>query len=299
MSMSKDMGGVKVVHKQNGGLLNAWNDGIEFATGEYLTFVDSDDWVDLDYYERMFSSLGERQVDVYCSGGRYIEKEEKTEIVKTLEIPFFYTNGEHRAELIARTLVGWPTGGGRLCDLGYVWDKIYRTEFIKERVLGWNKRSNYGPWPDAMLELCIFTKAERLGGCLEIGNHYRMNVSGQATSRYWENMPEICCNWAQDAYIFLKNDPAFKELVLQEAFITRCQSMLGATALQYFTHPSNKDTYREKAREYKKFKNKKLFKKAIQYKTSFDTKKSYLKYSIMRYTGLWFLYILKYRGTNV
>ena len=51
-NMQKSKGGgviFKAVHKQNAGLLNAWNDGMQLAEGEYLTFVDSDDWVDIDY----------------------------------------------------------------------------------------------------------------------------------------------------------------------------------------------------------------------------------------------------------
>ena len=39
---------VKVVHKMNGGLSDARNYGIEVATGKYILFVDSDDWVELD-----------------------------------------------------------------------------------------------------------------------------------------------------------------------------------------------------------------------------------------------------------
>lgn len=45
---------VKVVHRKNGGLGPARNSGLEVATGEYVGFVDSDDWVDCDMYERLY-----------------------------------------------------------------------------------------------------------------------------------------------------------------------------------------------------------------------------------------------------
>ena len=35
---------IKVFHKENGGLVSAWKYGVEHSTGEYLCFVDSDDW---------------------------------------------------------------------------------------------------------------------------------------------------------------------------------------------------------------------------------------------------------------
>lgn len=286
---------VKVFHKQNGGLVNAWTDGMKLASGEYLAFVDSDDWVDTDFYERMFAALGNRDVDVFCAGGRYVEENGKTKIVKTLNEPFFYQNGDNRAEIIARTLVGWPTEKMNefLCDLGYVWDKIYKTSLIKEHVLGWNKKPNYGPWPDALLELNIFVNASKIGGCLEVGNHYRLNVAGSATTRFWKNLPESCHNWAEDAYEVLENDPDFKNPVLHDAFNARCQMMLFNVA-SYYMHPENKKSYHTRAKEYRTFKNSRHFKEALRHKTSYQSGKSNFRISIMRWTGLWSQYIIKW-----
>jgi len=46
---------IKVIHKANGGLSSARNAGINIAGGDYITFIDSDDWVDLRYFEILLS----------------------------------------------------------------------------------------------------------------------------------------------------------------------------------------------------------------------------------------------------
>ena len=54
---------VKVVHKQNGGLASARNAGMDVMTGEYLFFLDSDDWIDPDGLERLLALAKEYDVD--------------------------------------------------------------------------------------------------------------------------------------------------------------------------------------------------------------------------------------------
>lgn len=48
---------IRVFHKENGGVSSARNFGIEQASGEYICFVDSDDWLDTDYFEKAASFL--------------------------------------------------------------------------------------------------------------------------------------------------------------------------------------------------------------------------------------------------
>lgn len=61
---------IRVIHKENGGLSSARNAGLEIARGEYIGFVDSDDWLELETYEWMLDMALSEDVKLVC-GGRY------------------------------------------------------------------------------------------------------------------------------------------------------------------------------------------------------------------------------------
>lgn len=58
---------IKVIHKENGGAASARNAGLEIATGDYIGFVDSDDWIDKDMYEFLIKQLPEDADFIRCS----------------------------------------------------------------------------------------------------------------------------------------------------------------------------------------------------------------------------------------
>ena len=68
-------GRIRVIHKENGGLSDARNAGIEAATGEYITFVDSDDVVDARYVEGMLAALEQYGADIVQIQYTYYFKE--------------------------------------------------------------------------------------------------------------------------------------------------------------------------------------------------------------------------------
>ena len=55
---------VKVIHKENGGLTSAWKRGSLEATGDYIGYVDSDDYIDHDMYEKMYERAAADGVSV-------------------------------------------------------------------------------------------------------------------------------------------------------------------------------------------------------------------------------------------
>lgn len=67
---------IKVVHKKNGGLASARNEGMKYAQGEYIAFVDSDDWVERNTYKTLYDHICINKSDIINFGYKKIKNGE-------------------------------------------------------------------------------------------------------------------------------------------------------------------------------------------------------------------------------
>lgn len=106
---------IKVIHlKENIGYGGAMNAGLEIATGEYIGFCDSDDWVDEDYYEKLYLKAKETNADIaYTCYKEEFDKYEKT-ILHRVSVSLIANNAQKIYALLN----------------GAVWNKIFKREVI-------------------------------------------------------------------------------------------------------------------------------------------------------------------------
>ena len=66
---------IKVIHQQNGGLSAARNAGLDIATGDYIGFVDSDDYIAPEMYEKLYEALVQSDADVSICNFQRVDEE--------------------------------------------------------------------------------------------------------------------------------------------------------------------------------------------------------------------------------
>lgn len=71
---------IKVLHKKNEGLVNARKDGLTLSSGQYIAYVDGDDWIEPEMYKHMYQIMVSQSVDIIMCG-RYEDTGEVSKAV--------------------------------------------------------------------------------------------------------------------------------------------------------------------------------------------------------------------------
>lgn len=97
---------IKVIHKENSGVSNARNKGLDNATGQYIAFIDSDDWIEPDMYEYMMQKMIENNVDMVRCQLKKIYEDGRTAISYKVSNQIYTNMKEERIGMILEVLNG-------------------------------------------------------------------------------------------------------------------------------------------------------------------------------------------------
>lgn len=116
-----------VIHKPNGGLVSARQAGVEASTGEYVGYVDGDDWIEADMYEKLMQEAETSKADIVISGFKKDLYGKQIEYFN--EIPAGIYDREKIETFILPQMIS--TGEFFQCGLyTYVWNKLFKREVL-------------------------------------------------------------------------------------------------------------------------------------------------------------------------
>jgi glycosyltransferase involved in cell wall biosynthesis len=159
---------VKVIHKNNGGLVSARKAGAEIASGEYIFCVDGDDWVSTEYIEDFNVAISQYKPDLVCSG--YVQTDEITEKLCAFEIDSgYYDHSKIKRDIYPiaieseRGVIFPPT----------LWAKAFKREIYLPEQLSVNNSIKIGE--DGAVVKPILTRATSLYILDKCAYFYRVN----------------------------------------------------------------------------------------------------------------------------
>ena len=158
----------RLVSQENRGFAGARNRGLEEAAGEFIGFVDSDDWIEPDMYEKLWNEhISSPEADIVQCGYIHEYPEENISLPSD--------NIVYRDRLIR--------SGGKLCgaeslllDDGTIWNRIYRRQMLCENGIAFDPVMTFGE--DVFFYWTALISAKQIAAIPQRLYHYRRNRLG-------------------------------------------------------------------------------------------------------------------------
>lgn len=137
---------IRVLHKKNGGPSEARNEGMRLAAGEVIGFVDGDDWIDPDMYEKLFSAMTEQEAELAVCRYRQVYRDHTEDASQELAVCF---EGQE-------ALASYVKEEKEYAIQNAAWNKLYRRELLEGITFP------EGKWyEDILFATAVLARAER------------------------------------------------------------------------------------------------------------------------------------------
>lgn len=245
-------GRIKVIHKENEGLSAARNTAFDAAKGEYITFLDGDDYLEADACEIAYSVAKQNNVQLVF-WNQYTEFPHSSRLVKSMGDGDISFSKAGCKELQARVL----DFNGRIAQ---AFSKLIDREFLVENQVRHIKELKQGA-EGIVFNITLFEKLESAYYLDKFLLHYTYNENSISHTHNEENYHMIVCCFE---YIekFIQKSQNREEL--EEKLYNRMLYVIVTTGITGYFNPINKNSHRSKVEGYKKFLSEPLIVEAMK-----------------------------------
>lgn len=158
-----------ITNPKNIGLYATRLEGVKVATGDFIAFVDSDDFLSVDWFRRLMERQSKTDADIVI--GQHVLFMEETKEYKfepSNQVEFEYLNGENLRNTFFENL-------GLRYAWHVVWNRIYKASFWKDNIDYFTASTRINLWEDIVYSSLIFTKIESMASIDFVGYFYRKN----------------------------------------------------------------------------------------------------------------------------
>lgn len=191
---------IRVVHKKNAGLPQARKTGVSIASGNYIAFVDPDDWIESNMYTRLLETIQSTDADMACCN--YILEYENKKVKMNFDNPSeIETMSGYQALLSVHK---------RNAVFQFAWNKLYRRElfeniiFPQENIIG----------EDYSIVVQIILKCRRVTYITDKLYHYLQRQSSMCKSAYSEFHKKTYINYNTILEMLLNKFPEEKTIFI-------------------------------------------------------------------------------------
>lgn len=214
---------IKVVHKQNGGLSSARNAGLDIATGDYIGFVDSDDFIAEDMYENLVKEIsGDKSNIANCMYVRYYDSGETS----PSRVPHNTNEEIEIIDFLKELLL--HTGDVSVCSKLFPKEVIGNTRF-PEGTLN----------EDLIFIVGIIEKAEKIKFVGQVGYYYYVR-QGSISAKYGKTFIDMQKNALWMLELVKEKYPTLKVMALRFALYQNMAYLLAVPKSEAGKH---NDTY--------------------------------------------------------
>lgn len=232
---AKKDGRIKVIHKENGGVSSARNAGLKVASGDYIGFVDSDDWIEPEMYESLATMIQHDKTDI-SSVGIVKSKDEAKNICENSNQSICFSQREYMLKFFKV---------GSQETVYYMCNKLFKKSLIADDLFP----LEYSVGEDTIALFKVLKKAKYISVSNQKLYHYR--TQSGITSNFSKNLFSLTNVWDEIVHESESTD------YLEYANINRKRinfTLLSELAVsnEYKNYPDKVKLYRTALKEAKK-----------------------------------------------